>query len=687
MALLPAQLLCAQTLSTEPPVVEERLRFHRLPVSGALLQNTVSAIMQDRNGLLWFGTLGGLQIYDGYQFRPVSTEPDAPDALSGVFVSRLFEDRDGYIWVAGQLGWLDRLDPRTGQLRRFPRTLFGPEGAPAAGLSAFAQGDDGAIWIGTSGGLHRFLPDFDELQVNVDARADREPVLAIRDLHLAADGRLWLATSTGLYRYDPSSGEREHFRHDPDDPTSLGSDTLTALQLDPDGTLWVGSNLGLHRWRGEGRGFERFRHDPADPSSLGGDQVNVIRRDSHGRLWIGSQSGGLSLWQNGNFLVSRHDPDDPESLAVDDVWTLFEDRAGLLWIGTAGAGLHQINPYRHAFHALRSIPFNSNSLRSAFVWDLAEDARGDVWMATLAGIERYRPRDGSFRLYQPRPGEVAANQMQSLHIDPQGRIWAGAVDGHLYRLDPRAGSFHAIADPARGDGFFSGPRVWYIGDGDASQLWIGTANDLLRLDADRGEIIERLSQSAGLDLAGNAVRIVLHDSDGVMWFGGGAGLSRYLPQQRRVETLRRIPGDTRSLSHDAVRTLREDAEGRLWVGTQNGLNRMSAQDRRAGRNRFVRFGRGNGLPDSTIYGIVPDPQDGFWISTNAGLSHLRSNGAIRNYDWRDGLPGSEMNGGAELVARDGRLYFGGVAGVTWFDPRALPRNTQVPEVRISRVSV
>ncbi|HEX5756894.1 MAG TPA: EAL domain-containing protein, partial [Arenimonas sp.] len=49
--------------------------------------------------------------------------------------------------------------------------------------------------------------------------------------------------------------------------------------------------------------------------------------------------------------------------------------------------------------------------------------------------------------------------------------------------------------------------------------------------------------------------------------------------------------------------------------------------------------------------------------------------------------GSEMNGGAELVARDGRLYFGGVAGVTWFDPRTLPRNERVPEVRISRVSV
>jgi len=147
-----------------------------------------------------------------------------------------------------------------------------------------------------------------------------------------------------------------------------------------------------------------------------------------------------------------------------------------------------------------------------------------------------------------------------------------------------------------------------------------------------------------------------------------------------------VPGDPASLSDYNVRSLYEGPDGTLWVGTQNGLNRMAPADRRAGRNRFQLRTRRDGLPDNTVYGILPDGAGQLWLSTNRGISHFDpATGAVSNYDSRDGLVGDEMNGGAELVARDGTLYFGGVNGVSWFRPGAIPHNAHVPQVRISSV--
>src|SRR5688500_1130993 len=86
----------------------DRLPVERLPVDGALTQNTVSDIVQDRSGLIWFATLGGVNVYDGYAFRSLDADPRDPGALAGVAVSDLFEDRDGAIWIGGFMGWLDR---------------------------------------------------------------------------------------------------------------------------------------------------------------------------------------------------------------------------------------------------------------------------------------------------------------------------------------------------------------------------------------------------------------------------------------------------------------------------------------------------------------------------------------------------------------------------------------------------
>jgi diguanylate cyclase (GGDEF)-like protein len=668
--ILGAALGCAAAAAPAP------LPVHRVPLDGALVQNTVTDILQDRHGLMWFGTLGGLNVYDGYAFREIPSDPSQPHGLSGTHVSQLFEDRDGFVWIAGQHGWLNRMDPLSGEVRRFPRTLYGSDEL-AAGPTAFLQQADGTLWIGTVAGLHQYQPGTDRLQLQVDARPGRAPLRGVRALAPADAGRLWLATGEGLLRFDPGSGALQRFVHAAGDPRSLPAGGVSSLHVDADGSVWVGTPSGLARFDGEERGFSRFVHDPSDPHSLGGNHVLALLRDAAGRLWVGGQSGGLSrLRADGRFDVYRHDPDDPQSLSVNDVWSLYQDRSGLLWIGTAGGGLNQLNPLRHRFQTLRAIPHQRDSLRSSFVWDLAEDRHGQLWMATLAGLERYDRRNGDFTLFEPVPGGVAANQLQSLAIDRQGRMWTGAVDGHLYRFEPGSGEFLAVPGTDGRSRFASG-RIWYLGLDGAGRLLVATDDRVRVLDPDSAAIVGELAvqQQVGV---GRPVRTSLVDSDGALWLGGGSGLLRIAGGDS--QRIAHDPLRAQSLSENSVRALHEDAAGTLWVGTHNGLNRMEAADRRAGRNRFTRVTRANGLANDTVYGILPAADGALWLSTNRGLSRFDpASGAIRNFSSRDGLVSNEMNGGAELLTADGRLWFGGVGGVAHFLPQAIrPQAFQAP---------
>ncbi len=684
-----APLMLVLVLCAAPAAASVPQGFHRLPLDEALSQNSIAAMVQDERGLIWFATLGGVDVYDGYRFRSISSDPRDPNSLAGVAVSALLRDHDGRIWAAGTGGWLDRIDPGSGRITHVSDRIAGPSDRPGSNAVALFEDRAGTLWIGSNTGLHRVSGER-EIEFNADRAVSAAPLAAVSAIADADDGRLWLGTPDGVVLFDPVAGVLERHRHDPADPQSLVADRVSALLVAADGALWVGTTSGLSRRAPGAGGFSRFRADPADPRALGGDHVRALMQDRAGRLWVATQSGGLSLFDgDAGFDTRRYDANAPSSLSSNDVWSLFQDRSGLIWIGTAGGGLNQINPSTDRFQALRSLPFNPRSLRSPFVWDLAEDAAGRIWMTTLAGIERHDPRDGSFALFQPQAGDVAMNQLQSLHLDAQQRFWVGAVNGRLYRFDPERGRFDGVARDGVPDGRFSRDRVWLLGGEPSGRLWVGASEGLFALDPDSGRIVESIADRADIPMGTQPVRTMLADSDGVLWFGGGgAGLIRYQHGRGVTMVLGRDPADPASLSDNNVRALYESPDGALWVGTHNGLNRLAAEDRRAGRNRFKLYTRSDGLPDNTIYGIVPEG-DGrhLWLSSNAGLSRfdpLRDE--FRNFNVHDGLTANEMNGGAELRAVDGRLYFGSVGGVTWFRPDDLPVNTHVPSVAITEVA-
>ncbi len=127
------------------------IRFDRLSIDDGLMQRSVGAIVQDRQGFMWFGTQDGIDKYDGYTFTPYKHDPDDPQSLRPGYVRVLYEDADGILWI-GIRGGLNRFDPAT---ETFTHYLHVPEDTTSLShnhVRALYEDRSGVLWVGTGGG-------------------------------------------------------------------------------------------------------------------------------------------------------------------------------------------------------------------------------------------------------------------------------------------------------------------------------------------------------------------------------------------------------------------------------------------------------------------------------------------------------------------------------------------------------
>jgi len=188
--------------------------------------------------------------------------------------------------------------------------------------------------------------------------ANSLPCNYIEWIFLDSKGLLWLThwLKGGLTAFDPERQTFTHYRHDPKNPESPGSDRWSVVAEDRQGYIWIGGEAGLDRLDRRSGKFKHFRHDPADPGSLSYDFVRAIYPDRQGTLWIGTgfsfdgsdptgRWGGLNRYhpETESFTRFMHEPGNPNSLANNHVRALLEDSRGQFWLGTDQDGLHQLD--------------------------------------------------------------------------------------------------------------------------------------------------------------------------------------------------------------------------------------------------------------------------------------------------------------------------------------------------------
>ncbi|GAB3640062.1 hybrid sensor histidine kinase/response regulator transcription factor [Spirosoma arcticum] len=668
--------------------------WQELTISDGLSQGMIFDLEQDRNGFIWVATKDGLNRYDGHNFTVFTHDPYNAFSISDNTCSALMTDRNGRLWIGTLNQGLNLFNDRSG---RFYHLNITDRTAPNAGnyeIQCLAQDPDGDIWVGTDKGrLFRIRlpesiktgfpdqPDFTD-QVRLDPVSLVETKAGIsstvQHIRFRPDGQAVVGSTVGLFGINwrrPAKSTRLN------ESTANVPDLVYAFYGDAKQDFRAAVTMGyIICWQ---RGIRKTIALPkkeyaATTLRLLDEHTVVVATSDY--LWMMSPDELMrqdSLTSRNAFATL------PEHVyATTD---LIKDRTGSIWVGTSGYGLRKFNPRVKQFGAY--LPNTTLSY-------LFADRQGNTYVRHEFAYGRLNRATNRMEPFLSNTLPAADKRQRFLMQDRAGNFWASNVHfqthvQHLFKFSSNWQLLKKYPMPANTSfGFFVNQTV----EDQAGRLWIGGINGkLLRFDPGT-EAFTVFDYQALLPQgeAEIATYALYFDQGGTLWIGTQAGLIR-ADHHQTTPTFTCYKNDRtnrRSLSYDVVSSLIDDPDQParyLWAGTKGGgLERLDKQT-----GQFEHVTEAQGLPNNVVYGILVDEFKNLWLSTNRGLAQYDPRSRkFRNYTDGDGLQDNEFNTGSYFKTASGELLFGGVNGLTAFRSGAVVGRTgPAPQAHIIGLKV
>lgn len=654
------------TIFCQAQSVEEHYYFKNLSIRNGLSQNTVNAILQDRKGFMWLGTKDGLNRYDGLSFRKFKHDAANPRSIGNSFITSLYEDFNGNIWV------------------------------------------------GTDAGVYIYYPEkeaFEEFdcQSLEKTRIERSVSMIAGD----KQGRVWIAVEAqGMFCYDA----RQKLLHNY--PLSEISSNIKCFTFDSGGTLWLGFyGDGLYYSKDNLATVHPYGSPEDGKREFEGGVITKIVQGNYNCLYIGSVKEGVSelnltSGQVRNLLAID---ESGESIFCRDLLPYSDNE---LWIGTE-SGIYIYNLRTAQFIHLRASLYDSYSLSDNAIYALYKDREEGLWIGSYFGGVDYYPRQYTyFAKYYPKniANSLHGKRVREFCRADDGTLWIGTEDGGLNHFNPKTKEFHFF-EPSAGFTNIHGLCM------DGSHLWVGTFSKGLRvIDTRTGVVLRTYTEGhTPHSLNDNSIFSICRTSAGEIYLGTLFGLLRYNRTQDNFDRIPELNGkfvydikedsygnlwlatyangaycydvsvrrwknyvfdaeDEKSLPYDKVLSVFEDSYRQIWLTTQGGGFCLFHPD----TETFTRYGLKDGLPNDVVYQIVEDDDRFLWLTTNNGLVRFDPKTMeMKVFSTANGLPTNQFNYRSGFKDEAGNIYLGSINGFVAFDPRTFAENRQVPAVAIT----
>ena len=630
------------TIFCQAQSVEEHYYFKNLSIRNGLSQNTVNAILQDRKGFMWLGTKDGLNRYDGLSFRKFKHDAANPRSIGNSFITSLYEDFNGNIWV------------------------------------------------GTDAGVYIYYPEkeaFEEFdcQSLEKTRIERSVSMIAGD----KQGRVWIAVEAqGMFCYDARQKLLRNY------PLSEISSNIKCFTFDSGGTLWLGFyGDGLYYSKDNLATVHPYGSPEDGKREFEGGVITKIVQGNYNCLYIGSVKEGVSelnltSGQVRNLLAID---ESGESIFCRDLLPYSDNE---LWIGTE-SGIYIYNLRTAQFIHLRASLYDSYSLSDNAIYALYKDREEGLWIGSYFGGVDYYPRQYTyFAKYYPKniANSLHGKRVREFCRADDGTLWIGTEDGGLNHFNPKTkelGTFSKglrVIDTRTGvvlrtytEGHtphsLNDNSIFSICRTSAGEIYLGTLFGLLRYNRTQDNF-DRIPE-----LNGKFVYDIKEDSYGNLWLATYAnGAYCYDVSVRRWKNYVFDAEDEKSLPYDKVLSVFEDSYRQIWLTTQGGGFCLFHPD----TETFTRYGLKDGLPNDVVYQIVEDDDRFLWLTTNNGLVRFDPKTMeMKVFSTANGLPTNQFNYRSGFKDEAGNIYLGSINGFVAFDPRTFAENRQVPAVAIT----
>jgi signal transduction histidine kinase/ligand-binding sensor domain-containing protein/DNA-binding response OmpR family regulator len=669
-------------------------KFRHLDSSNGLSSNQITAIHKDRFGFVWFGTISGLNRYDGYSFRVYKNIPGDTTTIPFNNIQNIYEDHNGCLWLISQDNQLSVFDPSKDIFYRDYCLFREANNVPSQFISSLVVDHDSNLWLASNRfGLY-YVRAADNKVIKIPSEKDKEGGIAseyVTDVFLANDSTILIINAWGVVEYIDSNTLKVLKRFQPEKLKSLIDQDYFSVFEDNEGDVWIYSeqrDLGLFYYSPETGEELHFRAD-AEKHRLSTNIVTGVLQDHNGHIWVATDHGGIQIIDKSNFSVMavQKVPGSSNSLSQNSITSLLRDDSGTIWIGTYKEGVNYYHPELFQFRLFSHNPLNSGGLPANDIDCFAEDEKGNLYIGTngngLIYYDRNNERFSVFKARPDNPDSLSHDVIVSLLYDSKDRLWVGTYYGGLNCYDGERFKryYHDPEDPNT----ISDNRIWKIYEDSDGRIWIGTlGGGLDLLDESNGRFLHY--RDGDLNSVHSGFILTIYEDDAKnLWFGTSNGIDVLNKTTGRFWHIPANPGKQNTLSHHIVLSIIQDQRGLMWFGTRNGLNMFDPETK-----EFRLFLERDGLPDNNILNILEDDNGNLWMSTLNGISKLEITGnngefefSFSNYDLLDGLQGREFNEHSAFKTSRGELIFGGPEGFNLFLPEEIQKTPFTPGVLLT----
>ena len=543
------------------PVSEAFTSFDESSQDGIQIRNWIAQIAQDKSGRIWIVSPGeGVFCYDRRQNRlqRYSTRRSTEDATYDP--QSICIRPNGDVWIGTDGQGLFLLDQGTGRMTQFTANLLGQS------IYTMANYGDWILIGEHEGQLKKFNPQTSEARV-VEASGVNYKIIRAIDYN---GENIFVATQDGLYIINEQQHIEQRVHEDGIIPNSLSDNMLYTLFRDREGGLWIGTmQSGVNYMPPHGLHF--YSYIPTgQPGALSHKHIREMQCDSEGNIWISTEVGiinvfhpdqqqfemlsapqykggtnrlalmvdddrvwsglfknGLDIILVGTRQVTHYSPEQLGLQVEGSVYALFKDREGNVWLGT-GKGIY-IKSGEMRFNKVTAIP-------DVFVQDIAQDAEGNIWVATIgSGVFRHDVRSGRTRQYLLGDSTISSNDVSSISIGHDGRLWFATDRGGICSYQPEKDKWQSWS---RADGLPDDVTYKMLEDS-LHRLWFGTNHGLVCGSLDEPNV-RVYPNSSGLPGNQYNYKSAVVGADGTFYFGGTQGLVAFNPMLAGKEKQGRV---------------------------------------------------------------------------------------------------------------------------------------------------
>jgi signal transduction histidine kinase/ligand-binding sensor domain-containing protein/DNA-binding response OmpR family regulator len=651
---------------------EKPLRFQKYGVENGLPNEQINDILEDNFGFIWLATFDGLYKFDGFNFKGYHHIPGDHTSLPSSMVNKLMLDSKGDIWVVTE----KELSVYHRASDNFEQILLEGPGSRGNAVQAVFEDKNRIIWVGMARGLYRLNQDKSPMQVANPDGLTKE--ISVRSLMQDPKGRIWVCGNRGLHQLDTNDNcLKTGF------PLLEGGDPFDEHQYiynakeDRNGKLWLATAIGAKCWDPDRKVFL----PTLLPDSLARYSINDVVIDHRNNVWLAFQYKGLIFIDQANFTVR---------------------------------------------HFQRS-PFLPDGLVSDRLYKLLIDGKNNLWIGSLLGFQRLRLTESNFPVYQIIPGmDANENEIGRIHADRKGGLWLTTINGQMYHARTLGIKPRRILYP-----YPPSDRniIYYYSDAALNVFGVHQNSGICAFDEASGAW-KRLNFGDTINTRKNTVLFKDNQDPEIFWIGNETGLCKlnWRTNRRRwyyphndiptvtnfLYNMVQLPdgnllvnagefstgtlalfdqntGRFKSLYFEeddpfqpaiiSIRNFTFTGNDRVWMATPVGLIYF---DIKTGKHRTLTTE--DGFPSNNAGAVLADEKDNIWVAYDGYISKfIPSRDSVINFDVRAEMPGFYT--GSCSKGPDGRLYFGGSAGLMAFLPDSVKVETTPPKVVLTDFTV